>query len=524
MDIIFKRLIAALAWIALPGVEALAQQQTGALREPIQVSIVLEGKVVGSATVPKGNTVRIVQENGGRMLVSNGVGTAWIEKAQVALNPAPVPVPAPPAIPRATPEAPKPPPAREKPAATASPAESASKIPKDDPALAFVNPEFWSRNFEPRAGWRIYSSTETEAIYSRHFGMPLFGTPCNEVKLSVKKNADGTATIQTVEITYMEIGTALISTQETNKGAVQAKFICDFQSVDATLRAFLKDLCGEEGDTVAVGKTSYLRQYIQEYHKGDVCIRLIEERNKFIQITLGRAEGGRKGRSASAASGGNGDTPAEAPTTPDRETRIKESQNNVKTLPNGDVVIQNIPMYDQGRRGICAIAVAAMVANYYHLPLNVDKLVEKGGYNLKDNSTNQSGAIKMMQAIAQEGKLRFLELPRLGLSNAKSYLDRGYPLIVWHTVSEKRLKQLEEYMIRFDLDPHFELPPASADRKNWALLQNGPVGGHGSLITGYNKLRGEYIYTDSWGEENRNKRMRTEELEATTFHAFVFTP
>jgi hypothetical protein len=47
---------------------------------------------------------------------------------------------------------------------------------------------------------------------------------------------------------------------------------------------------------------------------------------------------------------------------------------------------------------------------------------------------------------------------------------------------------------------------------------------HASVITGVNKKRDEVIFTESWGENNRNRRMRAEEMEATAYVTFLLEP
>ncbi len=88
-----------------PGVAA-----TGTLRTAVQMPIVINGKVVGNGTFQPGTPVKVLQENGDKVLVSNSLGTssAWVDKAQVAVTeatPAPTPVAAATPIPTATPEA-----------------------------------------------------------------------------------------------------------------------------------------------------------------------------------------------------------------------------------------------------------------------------------------------------------------------------------------------------------------------------------------------------------------------------------
>jgi hypothetical protein len=43
-----------------------------------------------------------------------------------------------------------------------------------------------------------------------------------------------------------------------------------------------------------------------------------------------------------------------------------------------------------------------------------------------------------------------------------------------------------------------------------------------SVITGYNEKRDEILFTESWGERYRQRRMRIEEMEKTADSLFFF--
>ena len=45
---------------------------------------------------------------------------------------------------------------------------------------------------------------------------------------------------------------------------------------------------------------------------------------------------------------------------------------------------------------------------------------------------------------------------------------------------------------------------------------------HASVVTGFNAERGEVVFVESWGEHTRGRRMRFEELEATSYMAFYY--
>jgi len=62
------------------------------------------------------------------------------------------------------------------------------------------------------------------------------------------------------------------------------------------------------------------------------------------------------------------------------------------------------------------------------------------------------------------------------------------------------------------------------DKKDKAAWPTRDDGGHASLVTGYNPDRGEVLFTESWLNDYRHRRMRTEEMEGTTYVIFYFNP
>jgi hypothetical protein len=73
------------------------------------------------------------------------------------------------------------------------------------------------------------------------------------------------------------------------------------------------------------------------------------------------------------------------------------------------------------------------------------------------------------------------------------------------------------FAIAFKSDSTLIMPiPANLATLQWS--------GHASIINGYNKARDEVIFTESWGENMRNRRMRFEELQATASKLFYFEP
>jgi len=245
-----------------------------------------------------------------------------------------------------------------------------------------------------------------------------------------------------------------------------------------------------------------LRGLIREYDADPFLLRLTIEHGHLVQLNILRKSAASRNLTSQTKS----------------TTRTEEALANVRNLPNGDCMIENIPMTNQGDRGYCAIGTLAMVANYYHVQVNIDMLAVKAGYTSADSMGANLDSV--FQGVAQEGRLRFISAPNLVRVLAVMNINRGIPMIVWRNFSREREATLIQYAISFSKDPTFQLPSIVQDRKHWASHDLG----HASLIMGYNKERGEYIMTESWGEKYRNRRIRFEELESGAFRLLTFAP
>lgn len=280
-----------------------------------------------------------------------------------------------------------------------------------------------------------------------------------------------------------------------------------FGELEAHLQANMEQMLGSKGKRGNVG-TGMLRARVVEFLYQELSLRLDIEEEQLVAVTIQRqADAGRKLLDAGFQS---------------HAERKKDVKENVEKKENGDVVINNIPMFDQGDRGYCAMGVLAMVARYYGLEVNVDLLAAKAGYREGDSA--QANILPIYQAAAAEAKLRMNDFRGFPFNQVKRSIEKGQPVVVWRAISRERDAFHSLFAETFRKDPAATLPDPRKDRRDkesWPTLQ---TGGHTSLITGFNQQRKEVLFTESWGENTRNRRMLIEEMEATTYHTFFFEP
>jgi hypothetical protein len=164
-----------------------------------------------------------------------------------------------------------------------------------------------------------------------------------------------------------------------------------------------------------------------------------------------------------------------------------------------------------------------MVMQYHGLAVDVDLLAAKAGY--REGDVAQADWVGLFRAAAQEAKLKLTAKQRFSFRQVRKAIDRGEPVLVGRAFSRERDAFHRQFALRYAQDPTLALPdPRSkegrADRKQWPDDRDGP--GHMSVITGYNEKRDEILFTESWGERYRQRRMRIEEMEKTADSLFFF--
>jgi hypothetical protein len=114
-----------------------------------------------------------------------------------------------------------------------------------------------------------------------------------------------------------------------------------------------------------------------------------------------------------------------------------------------------------------------------------------------------------------------VRLPRttqFEFERARASIDAGLPVVVFRRWSQERDFLHSAVAQRLLKDPTATLPkPDLNDRKAWPTRDDFA---HSSIITGYHAARREVIFTESWGERSRNRRMRVEEMEGTVYLAY----
>jgi len=283
-----------------------------------------------------------------------------------------------------------------------------------------------------------------------------------------------------------------------------AQFAALYKQTATDVERGLAVLAGAPGRKVAFIDKGVLKHDVLVFHAGDLWVRLTTRDNHLVKLTVTRAE-----------------VDAVSPLSAMRRTVKKDEQARqfaarVSTAANGDRLLDGVPIFLQGDRAYCGVATLAMAMQFLGLRLDTEDYAVAAG--IKFGSTYRSSIREVAEAAADAGKLHLPRTATFEFERARASIDAGCPVIVFRRWSQERDFLHHAFAQRFQKDPAATLPkPDLNDRKAWPTKDSFA---HSSLITGYNLQRREVIFTESWGERSRNRRMRIEEMEGTVYFAY----
>ncbi len=269
--------------------------------------------------------------------------------------------------------------------------------------------------------------------------------------------------------------------------------------------AGLEKLTDSKGYPLTLGLTPMLQQQVLMFASGKLTARYFSIPEQLVKVTFYRDK--KKAKSLLLD-----------PSLADikRRDRIKQLTQNMHEVENGDRLLESIPLFIQGDRAYCGVSALSMSMQYLGLNLDTEDYAAAAG--IRWGSTKGSKIREVYEAAGREANMRLSRSTKFDFRKARSALDAGLPVIVWRRWAKERDYVHTTFAARFAENPAIELPKADMnDRATWPDKK---AYSHASVITGYNAKRGEVIFTESWGESARNRRMRYEEMEGTVYYTF----
>jgi len=201
--------------------------------------------------------------------------------------------------------------------------------------------------------------------------------------------------------------------------------------------------------------------------------------------------------------------------------RITDSQlrdrmkGNVVHRDNGDLVIANIPMIDQGPKGFCVPATYARALIYSGVPADLYLLALLGKTGVGGGTYVSSMENSVRALAASYGRTIGSVSPNLDLPKLESYFIRGIPLTWAMFVDEGVNRDLSlRLRERSKTEPEAWSNVLEPKRKAARTLRKNPMNGHVCLLIGCNRKTGELATSDSWGPEFAERWITVEEARA----------
>ena len=245
------------------------------------------------------------------------------------------------------------------------------------------------------------------------------------------------------------------------------------------------------------GKT---RESAERWDREGTAFLLIEQKGEYTALRVLPA--------ATADAGGR------ATRIPDAQLRERMKQNVVRR-ENGDVIIGNIPMIDQGPKGFCVPATYARVLLYAGVPADLYLLALLGKTGIGGGTYISSMENSARALAATYGRSITSVSPSLDLPKLESYFERGIPLTWALFVDEDIDRDLTLRMKeRPGADPVEWAKILEPKKKAARNLRKNPRNGHVCLLIGCNRRTGELATSDSWGPEFAERWITGEEARA----------
>lgn len=208
-----------------------------------------------------------------------------------------------------------------------------------------------------------------------------------------------------------------------------------------------------------------------------------------------------------------------------RDAEMREmTRRNVERKSNGDVVIRNIPMVNQGPKGYCVPATFERCMRYMQIPADMYLLAMAGETSAGGGTFMDAFIDGVKRDVTRNGRsMKSVNVNPKPRSIAR-YIDDGLPLL-WRMTSSESFNNLA--------DAQTIARSAVEDWQRWADqdirqfedaaedVQMDRTRGHVSMIIGYNKKTDEIAVSDSWGPAYEIRWVMAEAVENVSHEFYL---
>lgn len=171
----------------------------------------------------------------------------------------------------------------------------------------------------------------------------------------------------------------------------------------------------------------------------------------------------------------------------------------IEKRDNGDVVISNIPMVDQGPKGYCVPATAERCMRFLGIPADMYLLAMAGETKAGGGTSVDLLLSNIGSDIKRKGRSFEIQEGELKMRDIRKSVDSGIP-VIWALFSTKTFNDIanERSKARKESwESHKGIVAAAA--ADPSLTPDSDTA-HVVIIMGYNEETNEIAFSDSWGE------------------------
>jgi hypothetical protein len=344
-----------------------------------------------------------------------------------------------------------------------------------------------------RLEWPLESQTETQSSF-RYYPPSAYRILEARPYSSVIYGADNQATL--ISIVFANKGDFKFSEYPTKDEikAMQAAIESDTNNIIKRI----SDALGKP-EKQQYGSGRGIKQLIQRWDWNGHALLLATQENEYVSLRITS--------SAAADNKGRGQKFSDA------ALRNLTTQ-NIITRPNGDVIIDNIPMVNQGPKGYCVPATFERYLRYMQIPADMYILAMAGQTKI-GGGTSLSAIIASIDGYiaSQSRTMKQLNEP-IKIRTIQKYIDKGLPMI-WTMFSSNAYNQYANQRTQ-DRKLATDWETWSKDTQTSARateLAKDITSAHACMIIGYNKATGEIAVSDSWGPAYNERWISAEQAE-----------
>jgi hypothetical protein len=365
----------------------------------------------------------------------------------------------------------------------------------DDSIAAVALRLGWPRESETSldSSYRLYPDASARFLGARPYSQVLYGEEGCAASLSlVFANKGDAVTTATGQLDHRDLRQRRAELRANRKA---------IEEDEKTVAAALTALFGEPA-TARFGQGSRTRETVQRWDWRGHAFLLSAPRGEYVTLRLmpsSAADSGGKSRLADAV--------------------IRErAASRIERRPNGDVVITDIPMVDQGPKGYCVPATWERVMRWMGVPADMYVLAMAGNTDAGGGTSGNDIIWGARNAVARAG--RRLDSPALKPlpSAVAKFIDRGLP-VMWAMYSTPEFNRAANERVigrRAMTDPAAWSDSLEPAREAAGRLEKDPEAAHLCMIIGYNAQTGELAVSDSYGPGYEERWITSEEAQAVS--------